>query len=237
VGGGEIRQERSGQEREFGQPLSAFFGEDELPSRSQEDLGNQGQPFDGPPVEIQSSKVGSSDGESGRHQQRLSEPRIEDRHDPEVKGFGIGEIGVRQHEIVPDFGSQVEIARRSGFGPGLFPIRRRGGEDAPFIGSGERTDFRPFFGRASHSLIRSEGRSAGGEVPGEAHDKSLRPVGKDVFEGEAPVEHSGFLLFQLGFRRLEQTEKQPSLGRIVRIGSEETPRQRETLTSDPSDRC
>jgi hypothetical protein len=84
-------------------------------------------------------------------------------------------------------------------------------------------------------LIRREGRSAGGEILGEPDDKALGSFGKNVFEGEPSVEHSGFVRFQLSFRRLEQAEQQRSLGRIARIGSQEAHRHGETLISDAAD--
>ena len=101
-GGGEVGEDRAGQEREFWEALAGLGCGDEGAGGAEHLLGGERELLDGPAVEVEVAQRACRDGERGGEDQRLGPARIVD-HDQAEGGAGPGDV--RQHQVIPPLGT------------------------------------------------------------------------------------------------------------------------------------
>jgi hypothetical protein len=101
-------EDRSGEQRQFGQTVAHFGRKDEGTMGTNHLLGSEGQLFDGPVVAVQSQHMTSGQRQIGHHQQWLGEAGIVEGHDREEWRVGCRfSRSAFENQVVPDVGRMV----------------------------------------------------------------------------------------------------------------------------------
>ena len=98
LGGGEVGEDRAGQERQFWEALAGLGGGDEGAGGAEHLLGGEGELLDRPAVEVEVAQGARGDGQRGGQHQRLGPARVVDHHEAEG---GRGHGGIGEHQLVP----------------------------------------------------------------------------------------------------------------------------------------
>ena len=115
-------QDAPRQQGYFGEALPTLRGENELPGRSEHLLGPQGQPFHGPAIPIHRLGLGPTEGERRVKQQGFSKAWVPNDH--AGKGGGV-QWSIRQHQVVPELGTDDAGGLGRATLPGLASVGRR----------------------------------------------------------------------------------------------------------------
>src|SRR4051794_27738127 len=184
LGGGEVGEDRAGQERELWQALAGLGGGDEGAGGAEHLLGGKGELLDRPAVEVEVAERARRDRQGGGQDQWFGPARVVD-HD-EAEGRAVAGA-LRHDEVVPPRGAHGRLAVL----PGrvlLLIWGRRGDRPLP-VGPCEGADQLAPPPPAATPGVDRRGSPAAGGVLGDPPDgpPSPRPLGPaDLAAGVAP---------------------------------------------------